>query len=326
MRHLIFILFLLPAVSWATGKEPVRGTTNMTTEAVSGSKSKAVTGPVKSSSAATAAGGQGGSSSAQAAGGQGGSSSSTTGPVSVESTDSSSTSAWAVGLPPPVSGGDAAVSGCVVAGNVARALGWNFASKSDVAALEPRHCTMLLAARDAHARCHFLSAATLTTKVASELSGVTLSAPPGERDLTAAECHMLRNPPPPPPPAPAPQPEPPKAPERITLKADTLFDFDKATLKPAGERVLSELAPRLRGAEAVLVTGHTDWVGSDAYNDRLSLRRADAVAGFLVLNGVPRSLITTAGRGEREPVADNRTDEGRALNRRVELRVTGAKP
>jgi outer membrane protein OmpA-like peptidoglycan-associated protein len=68
--------------------------------------------------------------------------------------------------------------------------------------------------------------------------------------------------------------------------------------------------------------GHTDSTGSDAYNEDLSKRRADAVADYLALRGVSRARIATIGYGERYPVADNATDEGRARNRRVEIKIT----
>lgn len=323
-------LLTFSTASWSTGS-PTKETPppKQTTNVHGTTNVKTSTGPVHSSSAAAV--GPVASDSKSAADSKSASDAKAeTGPVTVDQGDSHSNyRAWAIGLPPPVSGGNAAVNGCVVAGNSAFAAGWSFISKTDPVTLEARHCTMLLAARDAHERCQFLTSATLTAKVGSELAGVTLTAPDGERNLTAKQCHDLRNPPPPPaPPAapPAPQPEPPKAPERVSLRADTLFDFDKADLKPAGQRVLAELAGRLKGAEAVRIVGHTDWIGSDDYNDRLSQRRADAVAAFLVLKGTPRSIISTSGRGEREPVADNRTDEGRQLNRRVEVTITGAKP
>jgi OOP family OmpA-OmpF porin len=126
-------------------------------------------------------------------------------------------------------------------------------------------------------------------------------------------------PPPPPPPAP---PPPPPAPKHIELSADTYFDFDKATLKPAGkERIDADVVrpmkehPELRA----LVEGHTDSIGSDAYNQRLSERRANAVADYMESKGIATSRITTKGWGKSKPVADNRTKEGRARNRRVEI-------
>ena len=113
--------------------------------------------------------------------------------------------------------------------------------------------------------------------------------------------------------------------EKITFEADTFFDFDKSVLKPAGKSKLSDLASKLQGIdiEVVVATGHTDSVGSDAYNIKLSLRRANAVKAFLVSKGIPADRVFTAGKGETTPVANNKTREGRAQNRRVEVEVVG---
>ena len=113
------------------------------------------------------------------------------------------------------------------------------------------------------------------------------------------------------------------APIQLNLSADALFDFDQSVLKPAGRQSLDELLARIKGleVEVVLVVGHTDWIGTDAYNLALSLRRAAAVRAYLVSQGLPADRIRTEGKGESEPVASNETDEGRALNRRVEITV-----
>lgn len=136
-------------------------------------------------------------------------------------------------------------------------------------------------------------------------------------------------------PAPAPAPEPAPAPivapepaptsERVTYSADAFFDFDKAVLKPEGKAKLEDLVSKLEGTdlEVIVATGHTDWTGTDAYNMKLSMRRAQAVKAFLVSKGIPESRVFTEGKGEREPVADNRTRQGRAQNRRVEVEVVG---
>lgn len=113
--------------------------------------------------------------------------------------------------------------------------------------------------------------------------------------------------------------------EKVTFEADTFFDFDKSVLKPAGKSKLSDLASKLQGIdiEVVVATGHTDSVGSDSYNMKLSLRRANAVKAFLVSKGISADRIFTAGKGETTPVASNKTREGRAQNRRVEVEVVG---
>lgn len=163
-------------------------------------------------------------------------------------------------------------------------------------------------------------------------------------------------PPPPPPPRPAEPPPPPPPPPNPDLDGDGVpnerdkcpntrpgavvdldgceveavielegvhFDFDKATIRPEGKVVLNEAAALLSTHERVVVevAGHTDSVGTDAYNQGLSERRANAVKDYLTAQGVTASRLTARGYGESRPVASNDTDEGRAENRRVELVV-----
>jgi OOP family OmpA-OmpF porin len=101
------------------------------------------------------------------------------------------------------------------------------------------------------------------------------------------------------------------------------FDFDKATLTPAGKGKVADAARILKDNPTVHVEvgGHTDSIGSDAYNQRLSERRATTVAGELERDGISAGRLSVRGYGERKPVADNKTDAGRARNRRVELVV-----
>lgn len=129
-------------------------------------------------------------------------------------------------------------------------------------------------------------------------------------------------------PAPAPAPvEHVQDRQVVSLSADTYFDFDKAVLKPEGKAAIQQLAQQLnsRGAnlQKVTVVGNTDSKGSDAYNQKLSERRAAAVGNFLIENGVPAALIEAYGNGERNPVASNDTAQGRAQNRRVDITVDG---
>jgi outer membrane protein OmpA-like peptidoglycan-associated protein len=103
-----------------------------------------------------------------------------------------------------------------------------------------------------------------------------------------------------------------------------LFDFNKATLKPEAKRQLAGVLQALKEQPGVqtLVVGHTDSIGSDAYNMRLSQRRAESVATYLAQNGVPRQSIRTEWHGKRQPIASNATAEGRAQNRRVEITLS----
>ncbi len=132
--------------------------------------------------------------------------------------------------------------------------------------------------------------------------------------------------------APAPTPAPPPPPpapvsEKVTFAADAFFDFDKSVLKPEGKAKLDDLASKLQGMnlEVIIAVGHTDSIGTDAYNQKLSVRRAEAVKGYLVSKGIEANRVYTEGKGEKQPVADNKTAAGRAKNRRVEIEVVGTR-
>jgi OOP family OmpA-OmpF porin len=158
-----------------------------------------------------------------------------------------------------------------------------------------------------------------------------------------AGCDGVPVPAPAPAPMPAPAPAPAAAPapapapaaaviaaptsEKVTFAADAFFDFDKAVLKPEGRAKLDDLTSKMSGLnlEVIIAVGHTDSVGSDSYNQRLSVRRADAVKDYLVSKGVEKNRVYTEGKGEKQPVADNKTAEGRAKNRRVEIEVVGTR-
>ncbi|KQM79950.1 outer membrane protein OmpA [Xylophilus sp. Leaf220] len=114
---------------------------------------------------------------------------------------------------------------------------------------------------------------------------------------------------------------------KVTYAADAFFDFDKSVLKPAGRAKLDDLVSKVKGVnlEVIIAVGHTDSVGSDAYNQKLSVRRAEAVKAYLVSKGIERNRVYTEGKGEKQPVADNKTAEGRAKNRRVEIEVVGTR-
>jgi len=151
--------------------------------------------------------------------------------------------------------------------------------------------------------------------------------------MAIAGCDDDLLPKPAPAPAPrvaAPPPPPPPAPtsEKVTFAAEALFDFDKSVVKPEGRARLDDLVGKIKGItlEVVIAVGHTDAIGTDAYNQRLSVRRAEAVKAYLVSKGIPANRIYTEGKGKRQPVADNRTAAGRAKNRRVEVEVVGTRP
>ena len=112
---------------------------------------------------------------------------------------------------------------------------------------------------------------------------------------------------------------------KVVLNADTFFDFDKATLKPEGREVLDQVAEQSAQMEleTLIAVGYTDSTGPAAYNQKLSVRRADSVKDYLVSKGVPADRIYTEGKGMNDPIASNATREGRALNRRVELELVG---
>jgi OmpA-OmpF porin, OOP family len=159
---------------------------------------------------------------------------------------------------------------------------------------------------------------------------------------TTEEPKPAPKPEPVPTPAPKPEPKPAPAPpkpeakpegkpkpvaEKVTFAADVLFDFDKAVIKPEGRSKLDDLASKVKGInlEVVIAIGHADSIGSDEYNQRLSMRRSDAVKAYMVSKGIEANRVYTEGKGEKQPVADNKTAAGRAKNRRTEIEVIGTR-
>ncbi len=134
------------------------------------------------------------------------------------------------------------------------------------------------------------------------------------------------------PPAPTPPPPPP-APvqptvEHVTLTGSALFGVNSATLTAKGKAAIDEVVDKLHTFDKVrtiTITGHTDSTGSEAYNQKLSERRAQAVADYLKSRGVNPALLNVVGMGELAPIADNSTKEGRQMNRRVEIDIDGSK-
>jgi OOP family OmpA-OmpF porin len=138
-------------------------------------------------------------------------------------------------------------------------------------------------------------------------------------------------------PAPAPAPAPVAKPApvvvpavaatKVTYAADAFFDFDKSALKPEGRAKLDDLIGKIKGInlEVIIAVGHTDSVGSNSYNQKLSVKRSESVKAYLVSKGIEKNRVYTEGKGETQPVADNKTSEGRSKNRRVEIEVVGTR-
>lgn len=163
----------------------------------------------------------------------------------------------------------------------------------------------------------------------------------GNKAFPYGDCDGALQPPPPPPaPAPkaaeapkaAPAPVAPPAPpkpivEKVTYAADAFFDVDKSVLKPEAKAKLDDLVSKMGAInlEVIIAVGHTDSDGSDAYNQKLSVRRSEAVKTYLVSKGIDANRIYTEGKGEKSPVADNKTREGKAKNRRTEIEVVGTR-
>jgi OOP family OmpA-OmpF porin len=128
-------------------------------------------------------------------------------------------------------------------------------------------------------------------------------------------------------PAPAPAPVAAAAPSKVTYAADAFFDFDKAVLKPEGKAKIDDLVSKIKNInlEVIIAVGHTDFVGTDAYNQKLSVARAEAVKAYLISKGIEKNRIYTEGKGKTQPIADNKTKEGQSKNRRVEIEVVGTR-
>jgi len=128
--------------------------------------------------------------------------------------------------------------------------------------------------------------------------------------------------------------------QKVTLSADVLFEFDRYALKPEGKGKLDELVGRIKGIalEVIIAVGHTDRIGSEAYNQKLSVRRAESVKAYLVSKGIQPNRIYTEGKGEKQPVTGDKCAKMGPENagnkklvaclqpdRRVEVEVVGTK-
>jgi len=141
-------------------------------------------------------------------------------------------------------------------------------------------------------------------------------------------------------PAPAPKPAPKPVAEKVTFATDVLFDFDRSVIKPEGRAKLDDLAGKVGGInlEVVIAIGYADRIGTPAYNQRLSVRRADAIKAYFVSKGIEANRVYTEGKGESSPVTgDKCKNMGRehrsnkklveclAPDRRTEIEVIGTK-
>ena len=139
-------------------------------------------------------------------------------------------------------------------------------------------------------------------------------------------------PPPPPPPPEPPPPPPPPEPKRVEVTQDQIvirekiqFETNKAVIKPESFGLVDEITAAVRDTPQIKklsIEGHTDDVGADKYNQKLSEQRAGAVKTYLVEHGIDASRLVAKGWGEAKPIGDNKTEEGREQNRRVEFIIT----
>jgi OmpA-OmpF porin, OOP family len=125
--------------------------------------------------------------------------------------------------------------------------------------------------------------------------------------------------------APAAKPAAGAAATKVTYAADAFFAANSAVLKAAGKAKLDDLVGKVKAInlEVIVAVGHTDSKGNDASNQKLSVRRAEGVKAYLVSKGIEKNRVYTEGKGSKQPVADNKTAEGRAKNNRVEIEVVG---
>jgi OmpA-OmpF porin, OOP family len=162
---------------------------------------------------------------------------------------------------------------------------------------------------------------TTTTTYTGQCSGIG-----GTQKASAIVTVACPPPPPPPPaaaaPAPPPAPAPPKVIDKMTLRVN--FDFNKSDIRKADEAEMNKAVGFVKKYpnSKVKIEGHTDSIGTDQYNQKLSERRAEAVQNYLIQKGaVKKTNISTVGYGESKPIAENKTAKGRAENRRSEIMI-----
>jgi OOP family OmpA-OmpF porin len=160
--------------------------------------------------------------------------------------------------------------------------------------------------------------------------------------MAVEECDpdLVKKPEPPKPAAPAaavPAPTPKPVAQKVTLAADTLFDFDKAVLRPEGKAKLDDVSAKIKDIklEVIIAVGHADRIGSDKYNQKLSEKRAEAVKAYLVGKGVEPNRVYTEGKGEKQPVTGDKCGKSDKKSkklieclqpdRRVEIEAIGTK-
>jgi OOP family OmpA-OmpF porin len=172
-------------------------------------------------------------------------------------------------------------------------------------------------------------------KAARDSAGKCVQTPAWSKDNATKECHPELFPEPKaaePAPAPAPRavvvpPPPPPTPKVMVFEAAALFAVNKADISPAGKEKIKEYREQARAqmseAKTIKITGHTDSSGKPEYNQKLSVKRAEAVRDYLISLGADASKMEVSGMGETKPIADNKTAAGRAKNRRVEVEATG---
>lgn len=115
--------------------------------------------------------------------------------------------------------------------------------------------------------------------------------------------------------------------EQLNFSTDAFFDFDKAVLKPEGKVKLDDFVSKATkiNIDVIIAVGHTDSIGSETYNQKLSEKRAQSVKAYLVSKGIDKNRVSTQGKGEAQPIADNTNSTNRRLNRRVNIEVIGSR-